>query len=172
MKNLLAARRTRVALTALLQLGLLGAAVAAPLSARLVGREYLLRVAQADPIDPFRGAYVALSYPDLDPPVDTSGEPDHARPRGPVFVPLIADGEVWRGGPPVGTAPSGPSGPSGPYLRCHDDGWRMRCGIESWFLPEGKAAAVGRAVADGKAVAVVRIDSRGNAALVEVRSAA
>ena len=47
------------------QLALVGLAVAPQLSARVAGDTYLVRVAPVDPIDPFRGAYVALDYPDL-----------------------------------------------------------------------------------------------------------
>jgi uncharacterized membrane-anchored protein len=157
-------RRAWVGAAVVAQLGILVMAVAAPLSARLRGSEYLLRVAPVDPVDPFRGAYVALSYPDLVAP-GTPTEEDGRRPSGTAFVPLQRDGEVWKGTWPASrTRPS-----SGPYLRCHDDGWQLRCGIESWFLPQAKAAAVGQAVTEGRAVAVVRIDARGHAALVEVR---
>lgn len=155
-------RRTWVAVAVVAQLGLLTAAVTGPLSARLTGREYAFRVAPVDPVDPFRGAYVALSYPDLLPTGDPTGE---ARPSGTVYLPLVRDGDVWKATWPL--AQRRPA--SGPFVRCHDDGWRLDCGIDSWFLPEGKAAAAGRAVLDGSAVAVVRIDARGNAALVEVR---
>ena len=55
----------RVALVAVSQLVLVGVAVAPQLSARLRGDTYLLEVAPIDPVDPFRGAYVALDYPDL-----------------------------------------------------------------------------------------------------------
>ena len=55
----------KVTVVALVQLALVGVAVAPRLSARLTGDEYLLRVAPVDPIDPFRGAYVDLDYPDL-----------------------------------------------------------------------------------------------------------
>ncbi|MBA2739897.1 MAG: GDYXXLXY domain-containing protein, partial [Nocardioidaceae bacterium] len=44
-----------------------------------------------------------------------------------------------------------------------------RCGIDSWFLPQDEALAMEQEVRDGRAVAVVKIDSRGNAALVDVR---
>jgi uncharacterized membrane-anchored protein len=152
-------------------LGIVTAAVGGQLSARLTGEEYLLRVAPYDPVDPFRGAYVALSYPDLArttqaaptaPAADDGTSPDSG---GTVYVPLIADGTVRKGGTPTRTAPSGGT----PFLRCHDEGWRLRCGIESFFLPQARAAAAGRALADGTAVAVLRVDGRGNAALVEVR---
>jgi uncharacterized membrane-anchored protein len=164
MKLSTVSRRTWVAAAVIAQFGVLVLAVAAPLSARLNGSDYLLRVAPVDPVDPFRGAYVALSYPDLQPPdLGTAQASDR---RGTVYVPLRAEGGLWKATwPAVADRPR-----SGPYLRCHDEGWRLRCGIESFFLPEGKAAAVGRAVVDGKAVAVVRIDARGNAALVELRS--
>ncbi len=56
----------KVGAVALVQLALVGVAVAPRLSARLTGDEYRLRVAPVDPIDPFRGAYVDLDYPDLD----------------------------------------------------------------------------------------------------------
>ena len=55
----------KVGAVALVQLALVGVAVAPRLSARLTGDEYRLRVAPVDPIDPFRGAYVDLDYPDL-----------------------------------------------------------------------------------------------------------
>ncbi|MDQ4112335.1 MAG: GDYXXLXY domain-containing protein [Actinomycetota bacterium] len=57
--------RTRVALVCVLNLGLVGLAVAGQLSARVTGDEIRLRVEPVDPIDPFRGAYVDLSYADI-----------------------------------------------------------------------------------------------------------
>ena len=58
-------RIATVGIIAVSQLALVGLAVAPQLSARLTGDTYLVRVAPVDPIDPFRGAYVALDYPDL-----------------------------------------------------------------------------------------------------------
>ena len=63
---------------AVVQLALTGVAVAPQLSARLTGDTYLMRVAPVDPIDPFRGAYVVLDYPDL--------RPGDARGRSTDFV--------------------------------------------------------------------------------------
>lgn len=107
------------------------------------------------------GAYVELSYPGL-PSADELG-----RRRAPgsdvVCVPLRPEGEDWVGDAPVARRPE-----SGPFLRCHDDQWRLRCGIESWFLPQDEAYAVEQAVRDGRTVATARIDSPGNAALVGV----
>ena len=78
----------KVTVVALVQLALVGVAVAPRLSARLTGDEYLLRVAPFDPIDPFRGAYVDLDYPDLDLGRETPGD------EGTVYITLEQDGEV------------------------------------------------------------------------------
>lgn len=157
--NVLGTRPRRVAAATLVQLALVPLAVAAPLSARLTGEEYLLEVAPLDPIDPFRGAYVALDYPGLPNRSDAAG----VEAGGTVYVPLVPDGELWTGTRAVGDRPE-----SGPFLRCKDSDWQLQCGIDSLFLPQDEALAMERAVADGRAVARVKIDSRGNAALVDV----
>lgn len=165
-----ASRTARVAVAVVVQALLVAVAVWGPLSARLTGEEVRLRVVPVDPIDPFRGAYVDLGYPDLpDQPV-VFGEPGEVPPenpdvdeRGTAYVPLVREGEVWVGGPLVRTRPT-----EGLYLRCDDSDWRLRCGIESLFLPQDQAKAMQDAVAGGGAVATVRVDSRGNAALLGV----
>jgi uncharacterized membrane-anchored protein len=152
----------KVGVVALVQLALVGIAVAPRLSARLTGEEYRLRVAPVDPIDPFRGAYVDLGYPDLgDKPA--SLDRDHG---GDVYLTLVRDGELWKAGSYTRERPSGT-----PYLSCDDHDWRVRCGIESLFLPQDEAAAMQDAVAGGSMVAVIKVDSRGNAALVRVEAA-
>ena len=50
---------------AVVQLGLVGVAVAPQLSARVTGDTYIMRVTPVDPIEPGRGRYVQLHYPDL-----------------------------------------------------------------------------------------------------------
>lgn len=154
-----------LAVALLVQIGLVAFAVAPQLQARLSGQEYRLRVAPVDPMEPFRGAYVALSYPDLprNSPVVADGQPGN--PQRIVYVPLHADGDVWRGSAPTPERPG-----SGPYLRCRDRGWQVTCGIESWFAPQERAAAIEEAVRTGHAVAVVRVDSSGNAAIVDLRT--
>jgi uncharacterized membrane-anchored protein len=148
----------------LLQLGLVGVAVAPQLSARVAGDEYLFRVAPYDPIDPFRGAYVDLTYPDL-----RLDDPDPVAPgpqgddRGSVYVTLQERDGVWVAADYVGNRPG-----DGPYLTCDDHGWQLRCGIESWFLPQADAARFEDLVRSGRAVARVRIDGRGHAALMGV----
>lgn len=163
-------RALRVGALCLAQLALVGLAVAGPLSARATGEEYLLEVAPVDPVDPFRGAYVDLGYPTLSrqglPPQGEVPEPEvqpAAGEPGEVFIPLVRDGELWRGGTATRQRPA-----TGPYLRCSDRDWRLRCGIESYFLPQQRAVALERAVASGDAVARIKVDRRGNAALVDV----
>ena len=144
---------------------LVGVGVAPQLSARLTGDTHIFRVEAVDPIDPFRGAYVTLDYPDLrrDDGIDAndgSGNGD----GGPVYITLTDEDGVSVATDFVRDRPD-----SGPYLACDDTGWEVRCGIESWFLPQDEAAAMQEVLIDG-AVAEVRIDSRGHAALVDVRA--
>jgi uncharacterized membrane-anchored protein len=147
-----------VVLVCLLQLVLVAVAVWPQLSARLTGEEYRLAVAPVDPIDPFRGAYVTLDYPGLSRPSDSP-------PSGELFVPLqrATAGDVWEPLPAQLRRPAG-----GPYLRCDSDGWRLRCGIESLFASQREAKRLERELAVGDAVARVRVDGRGNAAVVAV----
>lgn len=149
---------TRIAAVAVAQVALVAVAVAPRLSAYAVGEEYLLEVAGADPHDPFRGAYAALDYPGL----RMRGE---RVPQGRAYLPLrLADG-LWVSGPPVVERPG-----DGPYLACEGDGWDLDCGIGSWFATDEEADRVGRALTAGSGVATVRVDGRGHAVLVDVRT--
>ena len=148
-------RTTAVVLAVVVQAVLIGLAVAPRLSARLLGDEYRLTVAPVDPVDPFRGAYVTLHYPEL----LGEGMPPES---GDVYIPLEPSGDVHRGGPPTRDRPA-----VGPYLACRYDG-RLKCGIESLFLPEGKAASLERDLATDGGVATIKVDSRGNAIVVGV----
>jgi uncharacterized membrane-anchored protein len=156
--NALSSRPARVAAAVVVQLALVAVAVSGQLSARLTGDEYSFRVEPVDPIDPFRGAYVALDYPDLVP--NNENLPGD---RGDVFLPLTEDGEVWAAGTPTRTRPD-----DGPYLACTDRNYEIRCGIDSWFLPQDEARELEDAIRDGDVVARVKVDDRGNAALVAV----
>jgi uncharacterized membrane-anchored protein len=150
------------------QAALVAVGVAPQLSARISGEEYTFRVEPVDPIDPFRGAYVTLGYPDLRHDGSTGdgfgqGSLDDGE-RGAVYITLAEEdghsvAREWLRDRPD----------SGPYLACDDSDWQIRCGIESWFLPQDEAAEMERVLREG-AVAEVLIDSRGNAALVDVRA--
>ena len=150
----------RVGLACLASAALVPLAVWPQLSARLTGEAYDLAVAPVDPIDPFRGAYVTLDYPGLERarPTEWSGGTTT------VFVPLrrTPDG-LWTGDAAVREAPA-----SGPYLRCLSGQQRLRCGIESLFASQDGARALEQDLADG-AVARVRVDRHGNAAVVGLR---
>lgn len=137
-------------------LALTGAGVAPQLSARLLGDEVMLRVAPVDPIDPLRGAYVDLGYPDLRPHRGGAGD------SGELYVVLEQQGRLWVATDWARHRPEG-----GTYLACDDRDGSVVCGIESWFLPQDEAAAMEKDLADG-AVATVRVDSRGHAALMSV----
>jgi uncharacterized membrane-anchored protein len=58
---------------------------------------------------------------------------------------------------------------SGPYLACEADGWSLDCGIGSWFAHDEEALAVEDALREETGVAVVKVDSRGHAVLVDLR---
>lgn len=153
---------------ALAQLALVGVAVAPSLSARLTGETYLLRVAPLDPVDPFRGAYVALSYPDLQ--RESAQEWDEGglgtmddSEDGDLYVTLRPDGDAWVADEWTRTRPA-----DGPYLACSDRSWQIDCGIDSFFLPQDEALAMEQSLRDG-AWAEVKIDGRGNGAVVDVR---
>ncbi len=153
----------RIAVTGIVavsQLVLTGLAVAPQLSARVTGDTYLMKVAPLDPIDPFRGAYVTLDYPDLR--HDDSRTSDDE--TGDLYVTLVERGDVWVGDEWTRERPE-----DGPYLACDDRSWQVRCGIESLFLPQDRAQETEDLLGDG-AVAEVRIDGRGNAAVVDVRA--
>lgn len=151
------------------QLALVGMAVAPQLSARVTGDTYLMSVAPLDPIDPFRGAYVSLDYPDLRHDDSKSfetqglGALDDGE-EGDVYITLVQQGDVWAADEWTRERPE-----DGPYLACDDRSWQIRCGIESYFLPQEEAAATEDLLREG-AVAEVRIDGRGNAAVVDVRA--
>lgn len=160
-------RRLAVALPLLLlaQLGLVAVGVWPQLSARAVGEEIQLRVRPVDPIDPFRGAYVDLDYPDLRTGDGDAGRGTASRDDGSgiVYLTLREDDGVWVADGWSRTRPE-----DGTYLRCDDRSWDLRCGIESWFVPQDEARRIERAVADGTVEATVKVDGRGNAAIVGI----
>lgn len=162
-------RTVTTGVIAVSQLVLVGVGVAPQLSARLAGDSYLVRVAPVDPIDPFRGAYVALDYPDLrhdesqsfvDPGLGALDDGE----SGDLYITLVERDGVWTASDWSRERPG-----DGPYLACDDRSWQIRCGIESWFLPQDEARETEDLLRDG-AVAELRIDGRGNAAVVDVRA--
>lgn len=165
-------RTVRVAAAVVVQLLLVGVAVWVPLSVRFTGDEVLLRVGVLDTWEPFGDAYVELDYPDLPEREFPEGEVSEEEVErldaelGLAFVPLTREGDVWVGGDVVRAEPAG-----GPFLRCDDSSWRLRCGIERAYVATGpENDAVRAALRSGDAVAVVRVDDAGHAALVRVEA--
>jgi hypothetical protein len=162
-------RTARVAAAVVVQLLLVGVAVWTPLVARYTGEEVRLRVGIADDYEPFADAYVDLAYPDLPQPHVPEGDLTEEQYRtledalGVAFVPLTREGDVWVGGELQREEPD-----SGPYLRCDDSSWMLDCGIGTAYLSTGTDQAVRDALRARDAVAVVRVDGAGHAALVEV----
>ena len=158
------------AVIALAQLALAGVAVAPQLSARLTGDTYLMRVAPARPVDPFRGAYVALDYPDLrHDNGGFAGSPAWARSttgrRATSTSP--SSRRTGCGSPTTGSATVPTTVPTSPATT-----GRGRSGAASraCSCPRTRARETEALLRDG-AVAEVRIDGRGNAAVVDVRVA-
>lgn len=147
-------RGVAIGLALLVQLALLGAVAAPRLSPRLTGDEYRLAVVPVDPIDPFRGAYVDLRL---------RGVPGFTQREGTVYVQLVRlAGGAYRGSGTQLTRPS-----AAPFLRCHADG-EVRCGIESFFASQSEAKRLERELGRGGAIARVKIDGAGRAALVDL----
>ena len=153
-------RRLLVVAAVVAQLLILLAVVAPRLSPRLRGDEVRIEVAPVDPIDPFRGAYVDLDYARADP---GDGTPDL---DGDVHVALVGPGRngAYRLGRVTRERPV-----RGRFLRCRIDG-SLSCGIDSFFASQDEARRLERELVgrrgEGRAVARVRIDGAGRAALV------
>ena len=157
-------RAVTVAVVAVAQLTCVGAAVAPQLSSRLTGEDYQLQVRPLDPIDPFRGAYVTLDYPGLQTPGGSQPPSMDDGQRGAVYIPLVEEDGYWVAADWRRTRPA-----EGPYLACDDTGWAIRCGIESYFVPQDRAAELERSLADEGGVATIRIDDQGHASVIDVR---
>ena len=84
--------------------------------------------------------------------------------RGTAYVPLTREGETWVGGEVARTRPD-----SGPFLLCDDSSWRLRCGIETAYVSSGEPERLRSALLSGDAVATVKVDGSGHAALIGVR---
>ncbi len=152
-----------VAAVAVLQLGLVGFAVAPQLSSRATGADYLMEVRPLDPIDPFRGAYDTLDYPGLRQPGGSMPPSMDDGRSGPVYVPLVERDGYWVAADWVRDRPE-----HGPYLACDDSEWQIRCGIESYFVSQERAARLEQALSRRGGVATIRVDDDGNASVVSV----
>ncbi len=163
-------RAVRVGAVVLAQLALVGVAVWAPLSARLTGDDVVLRVEPVDPVDPFRGAYVQL-WPTPTCPTRRAGRrhPHRGAAAGPRrrarhrLRAADPQGEVWVGGPVQRTAPA-----DGLYLTCDDSSWRSSAASRAGSCRRTRRPACRTPLRGGTAVATVKVDAAGHAALVDV----
>lgn len=132
------------------------------------GTEVRLRVEPVDPTDIARGSYVALDYGFADLRV-----PKAAQPGDEVSIEL-------RGGRTRGSAPATtgrvvldaadlPTDAIWIRLRIDDDRLVTTEPIGTWYASSGAAKSVERELADGRAVAVVSLDSDGTPSLVDVK---
>ncbi|MDX6744250.1 GDYXXLXY domain-containing protein [Actinocorallia sp. A-T 12471] len=125
-------------------------AVFPQLAAFATGTEVRLAAAPVDPMDPFRGAYVQLDYPGLPEKADGSGD---------YHVPLVRDGDLWKGGTPTRTRPAAP------YLNCEAFNEYLDCGLHSYFVSEDRARRLEQNLSTGGLIAVLRVDGQGRAVL-------
>lgn len=145
-------RRWLIVAAVVLQLGLLGAVSASRLSPRLFGDEVPVFVRAVDPVDPFRGRYVHLDYR------IAHGE-------------LPSDARVWvelapRRGGRLRLEGVSRTRPSGRAVRCQARDGALHCGIESFFASESEARSLDAALRERGAIARLRVDGAGRAAIV------
>ncbi|KAB2849587.1 MAG: GDYXXLXY domain-containing protein [Hyphomicrobiaceae bacterium] len=129
------------------------------------GKEVVVPVEPVDPRSLFRGDYVRLGFgftrsiPELK---------DHGSSPETIFVTLekAADGSVLFKA--VDRVHPGKVADNQFVLRGvrHQYGWpRIRFGIESYFVPEGKGLAIEKLAASSKLAVVLAVDGRGRAAI-------
>lgn len=125
------------------------------------GRRVLLEVRPVDPNDPFRGEYVALTYP-----ISRTPLPPGAQVGDTVYVGLFPDGATWRAAGSAGKQP--PSGEL-PFIRGHvAPGNVIFFGIETFYVEEGRAREYEEAIVRGAVVADVVLDGDGGARLADL----
>ena len=119
------------------------------------GTHVTLKTAPVDPLDPFRGRYVTLSY-------EISRLPSGYGPSAIVYVPLRDGGTAWVGGAPTSTQPA-----DGAFIRGRvGSSGRIEFGIERYFTDEDEAR---RLEAAGPLLVDVVLDGDGGARIAGVR---
>ncbi|MEQ1577252.1 MAG: GDYXXLXY domain-containing protein [Hyphomicrobium sp.] len=163
-----------VALVAGMQLAALVWMIAGRISLLKSGREMTVEVVPVDPRDLFRGEYVILGYT-FSGTGDTS-LPDATKRGDRLYATLkAAEGTKWD---LVTVTPSYPeklepgqavlSGYASDVWRNSENGrvtGRIRYGIETYFVPEGKGRAIEEMVRDKKIEALLAVSGSGQAAI-------
>jgi uncharacterized membrane-anchored protein len=122
------------------------------------GKTVVLQVEPVDPLDPFRGEYVALSYPigRLQTPGLETGDT--------VYVPLHPEGGRWTGSKATATRPD-----DGTFIRGRvSHPGLIEFGIETFYVEEGQARRYEEAMFDRRLDAKVVLDDDGEARLDEL----
>ena len=123
------------------------------------GTEVRLHVVPVDPVDFFRGEYVALTYD-----ITTVDVEAGAGPGSTVYVPLFRKGQSWTGETAelVRTRE--------PFIRGRVmDSGGVEYGIESYFVEEGEARQWEQAAARGTLYVDVVLDDSGDARIKRLR---
>jgi uncharacterized membrane-anchored protein len=126
----------------------------------LRGETLWLRVVPVDPRDLFRGDYVILGY-------DFSRMgPAGAVPGQTVYVTHEpeANGQHWRA---VDVSTQRPS--RGKFIQGMVQGGRIECGIESFFVQEGRGRRYEDAIRAGRLYAEIAVDADGRAVVRRLR---
>jgi uncharacterized membrane-anchored protein len=122
------------------------------------GEEVRLHVQPVDPIDFFRGEYVALSY-------DISGINAGATPGTTVYVPLHKTDGHWTGRSAVPRRP--PDDVT--FIRGQVTQSGIKYGIETYFVEQGQSRKYEQAVQNGQLFVDVVLDDEGDARIKGLR---
>ncbi|WP_254512979.1 GDYXXLXY domain-containing protein [Anatilimnocola floriformis] len=159
-----------IGLVAFGQISLLGGMIAIDSLPYRLGETVRLKVIPVDPRDMFRGDYSILGYDftnlDRRKIVGLDKSDDYWRDAGrEVFIVLEkSDGDLWTTKEVTTQRPSG-----GTYLQGTLNYGRVECGIEAYFVQEGRGRAIDDAVRAGKQVTAEVAVWQGKAKLKEVK---
>lgn len=123
------------------------------------GTEVRLHVVPVDPLDFFRGEYVALTYDISNADIESGASPGDT-----VYVPLHRKGHYWTGDTAELVRPREP------FIRGRViSPMAVEYGIESYFVEEGEARQWEQAAARGDLYADVVLDESGDARIKRLR---
>jgi uncharacterized membrane-anchored protein len=163
-----------LAVLALAQTSVLGAMVIERVRLLKAGREITLPIVPVDPRDLFRGEYVRLGYTVGTVPIRLLEGP---RPRDNEAFYVVLEKKPDGGWQSIKLASAMPqeTSPDRIVLKARATYWpaigptdasvRVRYGIESYFVPEGRGKKLEDLARDKKLATLVAVDGRGNAAI-------
>ncbi|MCI0336425.1 MAG: GDYXXLXY domain-containing protein [Acidobacteria bacterium] len=149
------------------QILILAAVPAQKIYTRATGKSVMLKIRPVDPYNILSGYYVTLNYEITDP----SSFPGAKDVSGNLVYAIIEKGSdgVWH---PVSLTNSFPANlPENRLaIRGRYNYWRTTYGIEEFFIPEDKRDEIEKGLRENRdqARAEIKVDSKGNAALVRL----